>query len=254
MARFGGWQMTSYLGVVLETAMKSPGVVAGALIDSQGCVVENACWVDGDPAVSGAVASQMLRRWASVGTDLGIGTVQSILIERPGGPVTITPVGQNVALVVGNHACPPGRLRLQARRAREAMGNVDRMVPAPEVSAPSLLPEHLDDLVVTSEPAPPPRLTTGEVVLIGTHTFRLVTNLIAQLLQLKGVQSSRLRAYSPSSTIVDVVLEDGATLGAIDSSRLEEFSIERTEAGGTRLVLRACRSLAIPPTPIGSPG
>jgi hypothetical protein len=137
------------------------------------------------------------------------------------------------------------------------MGDVDRMVSASDVSAPSQLPEHLDDLVVTIEeapPAPPPRLTTGEVVLVGAHTFRLVTKLIGQLLQLKGVQSSRLRAYSPSSTIVDVVLEDGATLGAIDSSRLEEFSIERTEAGGTRLVLRPCRSLVIPPTPIGSPG
>jgi len=250
--------MTSYLGVVLETAMKSPGVVAGAFVDSQGRVVEHASWVDGDPAASGAAARQMLRRWASVGADLGIGTVQSILIERLGGPVTITPVGQNVALViVGNRVCRPGRLRLQARQAREAMGEVDRMVSASEVSAPSQLPENLDDLVVTSEeapPAPPPRLTTGEIVLVGTHTFRLVTKLIGQLLQLKGVQSSRLRAYSPRSTIVDVVLEDGATLAAIDSSRLEEFSIERTEAGGTRLVLRACRSLAIPPIPIGSPG
>jgi len=110
--------MTSYLGVVLEAAMKSPGVVAGVLVDSGGFVIEMTSKGEGDLGASGAVASQMLRQWAAIGTDLNIGPVQSILIERPGGLVTITPMTPDVALVVvGDHACRPGRLRLQARHA-----------------------------------------------------------------------------------------------------------------------------------------
>jgi predicted regulator of Ras-like GTPase activity (Roadblock/LC7/MglB family) len=248
--------MTSHLRVVLESAVKSPGVVAGALIDSQGHVIEGACCVEGDLAASGASAGKMLRQWASVGADLGIGALQSMQIERPGGPATITPLGQDIALlIIGGHSCRPGFLHFQARRAREAMGEADRMVSEPGVSTQPQIPDPLD-LVVASEevsPAPPSRLTTGEVVLVGAHTFLLVTKLVTQLLQMKGVQSSRLRAYSPNSTIVDVMLEDGASLEAIDRSRLEEFLVERVEMGGTRLVLRASRSLAAP-TPIGTRG
>ena len=250
--------MTSYLGVALEVAMKSPGAVAGVLIDSGGFVIEKTSWMDGDLGSSGAVASQMLRQWAAIGTDLDIGPVQSILIERPGGLVTITPMTPDVALVVvGDHTSRPGRLRWQARRARTAMREGDRTLSEPEVIASPQPPEPVDELAAAiDEPAPaaPSRPAEGEIVLVGAHTFRLVTKLIERLVQLKWVRSSRLRAYSPSSTIVDVVLENGATLETIDRSRLEEFSIERAEQGGRRLVLRAGKSLAVPPTPIGTPG
>lgn len=250
--------MTSRLGVVLESAMKLPGVVAAALADSEGCVVESASWLEDDLAASGTAASQMLKRWASVGTDLGIGTLQSMLIERVGGPATITPLGQDaVLLVVGNRSCRPGRLRHQAMRARAVMHEVGRMVSEPNISAPLQISDrprqsHGDDR--GGPPPQPPRLTTGEIVLVGAHTFRLVTKLIAQLLQLKGVRTSRLRAYSPSTTVIDVLMEDGATLGTIDGTRLEEFSIERAEEGGTRLILRPARALGISPARIGSPG
>ena len=249
--------MTSRLSVASESVMKVPGIVAVALVDSDGCVIENVSCGEVDFAASAASASQILRQWALLGTDLDMGTVQSVLIERESGPATITPVGRNAALLVlGNRLCRPGHLRREVRRAREAMDEVERAGPSPEASPPPPA-DLLSNLVRTTEevsPAPAPRLTTGEVVLIGAHTFRLVTKLIAQLLQMKGVQSSYLRAYSPAGTIIDVVLEDGATLATISRSGLEEFAIERTEDRGARLVLRAETALATSPTPIGSRG
>lgn len=240
--------MTSRLGVVLESALKAPGVVASVLVDSDGCVIETVSNVDGDLAVSGALARQMLGLWASVGADLGLGAVDSMLIEWEGGSATIAPMGQNGTLLMfGNRACRPGRLRREARRGRERMNEGTPVTPPPPT-------DQLDgDLVrAIDEVGQAPNSITGEVVLIGAHTFRLVTRLIAQLLQTKGVQSSRLRAYSPSSTIIDVVLEDGATLAAIDHGDLDELALERTEEGGTRLIFRAGTALGT--FPIGSRG
>jgi len=247
--------MTPLAGVVLESTMKAPGVVASVLVDAHGTVIETISNADRDLAACGAVASQLLGMWASIGTDLGLGTVDSVLIEGEEGPATITPVGQDAALLVfGDRSCRPGRLRREARRAREAMREVERAGPPAEVAPPPARTDHLNgDLVRTIEetsPSPSRSLTTGEVVLLGAHTFRLVTRLIAQLLQTKGVQSSRLRAHSPRSTIIDVVLEDGATLATIDRGGLDELALERTEEGGTRLILRAGTAL---PSPIGSP-
>lgn len=250
--------MTSRLSVVLESAMKAPGVVASVLVDLDGRVIEAASNMEGDLAVSSALASQMLRMWASVGTDLGMGAVDSVLLEWGGGSATIAPMGQDATLLIfGNRSCRPGRLRREAMRGRGAMGEAAPVGPPTEVSTPPAPTDHFDgDLVPTIEevsPASLRSLTTGEVVLIGAHTFRLVTRLIAQLLQTKGVRSSCLRAYSPSSTVIDVVLEDGATLAAIDPGDLNELTFERSEEGGTRLILRAGTALGISSTPIGSP-
>ncbi len=240
--------MTSRLGVVLESAIKSPGIVASVLVDSNGSVIETVSNLEGDLAVSGALACQMLKLWTSVGTDLGMGAVDSLLLELEGGSATIAPMGQDATLLMfGNRTCRPGRLRLEARRGRERM---DEGIP---VTSPPPT-DHLDgDLVrAIDEVGQARNPVTGEVVLIGAHTFRLVTRLIAQLLQTKGVQSSRLRAYSPSSTIIDVVLEDGATLAAIDHGDLDELALERTEEGGTRLIFRAGTALGT--SAIGSRG
>ncbi len=92
--------MTPRLGVVLESTMKAPGVVASLLVDSHGSVIETISNGERDLAACGAVASQMLSLWASIGTDLGMGTVDSVLIEWEGGPATITPMGQDAALLV----------------------------------------------------------------------------------------------------------------------------------------------------------
>jgi predicted regulator of Ras-like GTPase activity (Roadblock/LC7/MglB family) len=245
--------MTSRLGVVLESAMKAPGVMASVLVDPDGSVIETASNVEGDLAVSSALAWQMRRMWTSVGTDLGMGAVDSMLLEWKGGSATITPMGQNATLLMfANRACRPGRLRREARRGRERMDEGTPVGPPAEVTPPPT--DHLDgDIVRAVDEAGPARNPiAGEVVLIGAHTFRLVTRLIAQLLQTKGVQSSRLRAYSPSSTIIDVVLEDGATLAAVDHGDLDELALERTEEGGTRLIFRAGTALGT--SPIGSRG
>jgi len=240
--------MTSRLSVVLESAMKTLGVMASVLVDPDGSVIETASNVEGDLAVSGALAWQMRRMWTSVGTDLGMGAVDSMLLEWEGGSATITPMGQNATLLMfGSRACRPGRLRREARRGRERMDEGTPVTPPPPT-------DHLNDDLVRAieEVAPARRPITGEVVLIGAHTFRLVTRLIAQLLQTRGVQSSRLRAYSPSSTIIDVVLEDGATLAAVDHGDLDELALERTEEGGTRLIFRAGTALGT--SPIGNRG
>lgn len=248
--------MTSHLRAVLAAAMTSPGVTAGVLFDHHGRAIESASWAGGDVAGWGAVASQMLRQWAFVGADLGIGALRSVLVERQGGPTMITPMEDDVALlIVGDRSCRLGQIRLMARRAREEMGERDRVISPAEPGAPPDVPEHFGDLTGTIEEVPPnvpAHVTTGEVVLVGTHTFRLVTRLIAHLLQTKGVRSSSLRAYSPSSTIVDVVLEKGATLETMDRSGLEELSVERAEAAGTRLVLRAGRPLTMAETLMGN--
>jgi predicted regulator of Ras-like GTPase activity (Roadblock/LC7/MglB family) len=253
--------MSSRLGELLETTMKSPGVVAAVRVDSQGRIIEYASNVEGDFARTGSIASEMLRQWRSVGVDLGMGTVRSLMIERPDGPATITPLGPDAALlVIGTRSCRFGRLWLDAKRAWAALGEVKQTESEPEVGVSPRPAEHRDGLVRTLEttsatttPAPH-NLTMGEVVLKGAHTFRLVTKLVTQLLKMRGVRSSSLRAYSPISTVIDVVLEDGATMAAIDRQCFEEFSIERTEEGGTRLVLRADEPFAVSPDPIGTPG
>jgi predicted regulator of Ras-like GTPase activity (Roadblock/LC7/MglB family) len=248
--------MTSRVGAVLESAMHSPGIAAAVLVDSDGYVTEAASLIEGDLALQGAVASGMLRQWASLGTDLGLGELRSMLIEGAGGPTTITPAGSDaVVLLIGNRVCHPGRVLLEARRACRAMGDTGFPVSNPESGVLSPL-DHFDQPAGKMEEdphAPAAKLTSGEVILTGTHTFRLVTKLLAQLLRVKGVRSSSLRAYSPSSTIIDVVLENDATLAIIEPGCLEEFLIEGAEEGGTRLVLRPRTARASFPDPIGSP-
>ena len=250
--------MTSHLRAVLASAMNAPGVVAGVLFDHLGHAIDSASWVEGDVAAWSAAANELLRQWASVGSDLRVGGVRSVLIERQDGPVTITPMEDDAALlIVGNRSGRPGHLRLAARRARGLMSECDQVNSAPESSLPPDVPDHIGDPVTTTgevRPSASSHLTTGEVILVGAHTFRLVTKLIAHLVQTKGVRSSTLRAYSPSSTVVDVVLENGATLETIDRSGLAEFSVERAEEAGARLVLRASRPLALAGPPMGNSG
>jgi predicted regulator of Ras-like GTPase activity (Roadblock/LC7/MglB family) len=251
--------MTSRLGVLLESAIQSPGVVAAVLARSDGCVIENASRVENDQARSGAVAGNMLRRWTVTGLDLGMGVLHSLLIEETSGPAMIAPVGSDaILLVVGNQTCRPGHLRLAAKHATGALGELARTGLEADANVVPQPAEHLDppppaiDEDSSAIPPASPTVTTGEVVLIGAHTFQLVTKLVTHLLKMRGVRSSRLRAYSPSSTIIDVVLEDGASLAAIDSQSLEEFSVERTEGQGTRLVLRADSAFAISHGPIST--
>lgn len=241
--------MTVRLGAVVESPLKAPGVVAAVLVDSAGHAIEGASCAEGDLAAAARSASEMLKQWTSVGTELALGDVRSLLIERSGGPVTISPAPHGGAFVIiGNRSCHPGRLRHEARVARDAMVEVARNRAS--------VADHFDELggKVDEADLPSGRLTPGEVVLVGAHPFRLVTRLVARLLQTEGVRSSRLRAYSPGSTVIDVLLEEGATLAAIGRDCVGEFPVERAAEGRTRLVLRAAKPPLRVPTSIGSPG
>ena len=243
--------MTARLGAVIESTLQAPGVVAAVLVDSSGFAIEGASWTEGDLATAARSAIDMLKQWASVGTELGFGDVRALLIERGGGPVAVSPAPHGGALVVvGNQSCRPGRLRRDAALARDAVVELARTPaePAAQLSEPA---------GEADEAGPPAdRLTAGEVALVGAHTFRLVTKLVARLLQTKGVRSSRLRAYSPASTIIDVSLEEGATLAAIGRSCFSDFPIKTVALaeGRNRLVLHAAEGPSRVPTPIGSPG
>jgi predicted regulator of Ras-like GTPase activity (Roadblock/LC7/MglB family) len=219
------------------------------LVDSAGLAIEGASWRDGDLANAARSAGDMLAQWASVGTELGIGSVRAILIERCGGPVVVRPALHGSALmVVGNQSCRLGRLRRAAELARDAV--IESAGAAAE--PPRAVSEPPRDAGEVS--APSVDVTPGEVVLVGAHTFRLVTKLVARLLQTKGIRSSRLRAYSPASTIIDVSLEEGATLAAIGREGFDGLPIEAAAEEHKRLVLRAAETPVRVATPIGSPG
>jgi predicted regulator of Ras-like GTPase activity (Roadblock/LC7/MglB family) len=242
--------VTARLDAVIESTLQAPGVVAAVLADSSGFAIEGASWTEGDLATAARSAIEMLKLWASVGTELGIGDVRALLIERGGGPVAVCPAPQGGALVVvGNQSCRPGRLRRDAGLARDALVEVAR-TPAEPL-------RQLNEPAGEADEAGPPsgRFRAGEIVLVGAHTFRLVTKLVARLLQTKGVRSSRLRAYSPASTIIDVSLEEGATLAAIGQSCFSDFPIKTVAwaEGRNRLVLNAAEAPLRTPTPIGSP-
>lgn len=241
--------MTARLGAVIESTLRAPGVVTAVVVDSAGHAIEGGSWTQGDLAATARSASDTLKQWVSVGTELRIGAVRSMLIERCEGPVVISPAsGGSAFVLVGSSSCPPGRLRHTAGVARDALAEITRS----GTTAADRRIEHADTVDQAGRSSG--QLTAGEVVLVGAHTFRLVTRLVARLLQTKGVRSSRLRAYSPGSTIIDVLLEEGATLAAIGHNCLGDLPIERTAEEQTRLVLRAAKEPLGVPTPIGSPG
>ncbi len=241
--------MTARLGAVIESLLSAPGVVAAVLADATGHAIEGASCTEGDLATAARSASEVLKQWASAGAELGFGDVRGLLLERSGGSVAVLPAPHGGALmVVGDQTCRPGRLRHDAGLAREAVVEVVRTASAPD----GRFGDAAHEIGETGQPSG--RLTAGEIVLVGAHTFRFVTKLVARLLQTRGVRSSRLRAYSPASTVIDVALEEGTTLAALSRDCLGDFAIERAAEGHNRLVLRTAKSPAHAATPIGSPG
>lgn len=239
--------MTARLVAVIESLLSAPGVVAAVLADATGHAIEGASCTEGDLATAARSASEMLNQWATAGTELGIGAVRAILLERSRGSVAVLPAPSRGALmVVGDGTCRPGRLRHDAGLGREAVVEIVRTASAPADRLVSAAHE------IGGAGQPSGRLTAGEIVLVGAHTFRFVTKLVARLLQTTGVRSSRLRAYSPASTVIDVTLEEGTTLAAIGRDCLSDFPIERAAERHNRLVLRAAKSPTRMPTPIGS--
>lgn len=241
--------MTARLGAVIESTLRAPGVVTAVIVDAAGHAIDGASRADGDLAAAARSGSDILKQWVSVGSELRLGDVRSMLFERPGGPVAISPAPRGSTVVItGDATCRPGRLRREARLATEAVAEIAGRA-ANGADHPAGHPDTVDEGRRSSG-----RLTPGEVVLVGAHTFRLVTRVVARLLQTQGVRSSRLRAYSPGSTIIDVLLEEGATLAAIGRACFGDVPIERGGEGRSRLVLRAAKALLGTPTAIGSPG
>jgi hypothetical protein len=76
--------MTSRAGIVLVSALQSPGVVGAALVDSTSFVIGTASPGEGDLASSGAAAVEKLRQWTVLGTVLALGTPKSLMFEREG--------------------------------------------------------------------------------------------------------------------------------------------------------------------------
>lgn len=241
--------MTARLGTAIESLLQIRGIVAAVFVDSAGHAIEGASCADDDLAAAARSAREILQRWAAVGMELGIGGVRSVLIEQTGGPVTIAAGARGAALVVvGDRSCRPGRVRREAGRARAAA------MSAWAEDTPAAIDPVEERTGAAAATASGGRLTAGEIVLVGAHPFRLVTRLVARLLQAKGVRSSRLRAYSPDSTVIDVELEEGGTLDAIAGDGFGDLPVEPAAESGTRLVLKPARRSLGMPSPIGSAG
>jgi predicted regulator of Ras-like GTPase activity (Roadblock/LC7/MglB family) len=254
--------VTSRLAAVLHSLLNTAGVIAAVHLDRRGRAIPAPAWRTIDLSAAGDRARGLLEQWNAVGRDLHAGGVVSMLLDATSGPVMITPLPDDATLLVmGDQECPPGRVRVETRRASAAIAAVggEVQVPSPgagaervedraataaepaprEDAGAAALPEARDDPAAAGNARPSAR--TGEVVLLGAHTFRLVRRLVAQLLETKGVRTASLRAYSPVSTVVDVVLEEEATLAAIGPADLQEFAVERTEEHRSRLVLRPAK-------------
>jgi predicted regulator of Ras-like GTPase activity (Roadblock/LC7/MglB family) len=167
--------MTSRAGIVLESALHSPGVVGAALVDSTGDVIGTASLGEGDLASSGPAAIELLKRWTVVGAALAIGTPKFLMIDREGSQTAITPAGPDATLMLsGTRSCGPGRLRVEARRAREALLRAESAPATPAGNAPPAAIGHRDRFVRTTEEGPSSTtsgVTAGEVVLIGARAI-----------------------------------------------------------------------------------
>ena len=90
--------MTSRAGIVLESALQSPGVVGAALVDSTGFVIGTASPGEGDLVSSGAAAVEKLRQWTVLGTALALGTPKFLMIEREGSQTPSLTAGEIVLI------------------------------------------------------------------------------------------------------------------------------------------------------------
>jgi hypothetical protein len=267
--------VTSRLAAILHAALNTAGIVAAVHLDRLGHVIHAPAWRTADLSAAGDRARGLLEQWQTVGRDLHAGGVVSMLLDRTSGPVVIAPLpGDATLLVMGDQDCRPGRVRAETVRVTAALAAVSAEEQAEPREAPAGDragmpadaagdPEAEEAALPPAEPTAEVALAdahreavsserggraarTGEVVLLGAHTFRLVRKLVAQLLETKGVRTASLRAYSPVSTVVDVVLEEETTLAAIGPQDLQEFAVERTEANRSRLVLRPAKGQQAP--------
>ncbi len=109
---------------ILDGLLKVEGVTAALVIGRDGFVIESATTHPIDTDAVGAIAASSLTASESMGEELKLGTLGSILIEYELGPVAVTPAGPDAVLaVVGNQSANLGRVRIEMRKIRQAVAN-----------------------------------------------------------------------------------------------------------------------------------
>lgn len=112
------------LKAILDGLLTVEGVTAALVVGRDGFVIE-AVSTQGIEADSvGAIAASSMSASESMGEELKLGVMGSLLIEFELGPVAISPAGPEAILaVVGNQSVNLGRLRIEMRKIRVAVAN-----------------------------------------------------------------------------------------------------------------------------------
>lgn len=115
---------TGGLRGILDGLMRVEGATAALVVGRDGFVIE-AVSTEGIEADSvGALAASSLGASETMGGELHLGPLGSILIEYEMGPVAVSPAGPDAVLaVVGNQHVNLGRLRIEMRKIRTAVAN-----------------------------------------------------------------------------------------------------------------------------------
>ncbi len=114
--------MPASLKEVLGDLCKTPGVVAALVVGRDGFLIEGLTAEGADLEALGAIASSVLVGSESLGKDMSLGAPHSLLMEFEIGPVAVSGVnGDAVLVVMGNRLCNLGRLRVEAKKALEAV-------------------------------------------------------------------------------------------------------------------------------------
>ncbi len=104
-------------GVLVQFTLV-PGVVAAAVVDREGFVVESAGGVAGDTELAWALAAAVAQSAAGVGQELTQGVLQAMILEYEGGIVLLHAVGSEAMIaVVLNDPTILGKVRYSVKRA-----------------------------------------------------------------------------------------------------------------------------------------
>ncbi len=112
----------SGLRAILDDLMKVEGVTAALVVGRDGFVIEGVGAEGIALDAVGALAASGLGSSDSMGGELHLGALGSMLIEYEVGPVAVTPAGPDAVLaVVGDQRANLGRLRIEMRKIRNAV-------------------------------------------------------------------------------------------------------------------------------------
>lgn len=112
------------LRTILDGLMKVEGVTGALVVGRDGFVIEGVSAEGVDLDAVGALAASALGSSDSMGGELHLGGLGSVLIEFEVGPVAVTPAGPDAVLaVVGDQRANLGRLRIEMRKIRSAVAD-----------------------------------------------------------------------------------------------------------------------------------